>query len=131
MDKKQARLTKPRGWTGKKWDRYWRKSTAYGTRSMCSDCGHEALGWACDTDRKWHRADCPRIQGTRREWKAYVDATGRACVHRLTVEREGCYFTREEALLALASELRAQYSTIQQQLDQVAVLLLESEKGAE
>ena len=116
-------IAKPSGWKGAKGSPYWQKSTAYGVRSMCSTCGKEVLGWASDSDRRYHWGFCPRVSGPRKEWKGYVDATGRACVHRLTVERDGCFETREEALLALDAELAAQQDAITRQREQVAAML--------
>ncbi len=117
--------TKPSGWKGKKGDRYWHKDSAYGVRSICSDCGKETLGWANDFDQKYHWSTCLRVAGPRKEWRGYVDATGKACVHRLTVENDSCFETREEALLALDVELAAQQDTIQRQREQVAAMLRE------
>jgi hypothetical protein len=116
---------KPRGWTGSSDASYWRKDTLRGVRRMCTDCGRETLGYARDDDRQHHWDDCQRIAGPRKEWRGYVDATGKACVHRLNVPDEQCHETREAALLALDAELAVQQEAITRQRAQVAAMLRE------
>lgn len=119
-------VTRPSGWNGRKGDRFFYKATAYGVRSMCTSCGSETHGWADDNNRKHHRADCPRITGPRKEWKGYVDATGKACVHRLDAPNAEAYETQMAALFALDAELVAQAEHIARQRAEVAKMIAEA-----
>ena len=118
-------VSKPSGWKGKKDDRYWHKTTAYGVRSMCTSCGRETPGWAHDERRRDHRDDCPRIAGPRAEWKGFVDVTGKAHVHRLDMPTKGAYLTRDDALAALDAELAAQQEALARQRAEVAAMRAE------
>lgn len=55
-------MKKPRGWTGKNGDKYYTKSTHYGLKYMCSECGRQVLGVL--NQERMHWRDCIRLQPT-------------------------------------------------------------------
>jgi hypothetical protein len=122
--------TKPTGWKGSKTDSYWTHHDRYGYRAMCTTCGKVARGFWRDNDRAFHKVDCPRIAGPRKEWKAYVDRLGAVGVVRHTIPQESCHLTRDEALVALDRELAEQIATIERQRSDVARLLANPDEVA-
>ena len=50
-------LPKPSGWTGAKDDAFWTKSSAYGQRYKCSECGRDVLATSGDKARM-HFSKC-------------------------------------------------------------------------
>ena len=117
--------TKPRGWSGNSFSRYWTKATLHGVKYMCTDCGRETLGYARNDDRRHHWSDCPRISGPRKEWHAFITNDGTMRIERLNTPSSLCHETREAALLALDAELAAQHVAIARQREQLSAMLRE------
>jgi len=57
----EQKTKKPSGW--KEDGKFWVKSSTYGQRYMCPECGKLALGTTFRDDSHHHRKSCPRFKG--------------------------------------------------------------------